>query len=142
MKIRSALDARTDGSLVIIARTDALAVNGWDDAEARARRYAEAGADMVFVDGIRTKEDVAEYFRRLGDLRCLYNGAAVTPDEAKSMGFALMIAAGPMLSIYRAFAESLQRLDAGAADPKSLPGLTDLLGLPGIYELEAHYRAE
>jgi 2-methylisocitrate lyase-like PEP mutase family enzyme len=142
MKIRSALDARTDGSLVIIARTDALAVNGWDDAEARARRYAEAGADMVFVDGIRTKEDVAEYARRLGDLRCLYNGAAVRPDEAKSMGFALMIAAGPMLSIYRAVAESLQRLDAGAADPKSLPGLTDLLGLPGIYELEAHYRAE
>src|SRR5439155_4305112 len=39
MKIRSAVDARRDEELVIIARTDALAVNGWDDAEARARLY-------------------------------------------------------------------------------------------------------
>jgi 2-methylisocitrate lyase-like PEP mutase family enzyme len=145
MKIRSAVDARRDPSTVIIARTDALAVHGWDDAEARARRYAEAGADMVFVDGIRTKEDVQEYARRLGDLRCLYNGAAITPAEAAGLGFAMMIAAGPMLAVYRAFDDALRRLrglDAGTDGGRPGIAITDLLGLPGIYELERQYSAE
>jgi 2,3-dimethylmalate lyase len=48
-KVRAACDARRDRNLVIIARTDALAVNGWDDVNRRCRAYREAGADMVFV---------------------------------------------------------------------------------------------
>jgi 2,3-dimethylmalate lyase len=68
-KIKAAVDARRDPDFVIIARTDALAVNGWDDAENRLRSYVEAGADVVFVDGIRSAEDFKEYRRRLGDLQ-------------------------------------------------------------------------
>jgi hypothetical protein len=44
--------------LVITARSDALAPNGWDDALARARAYYEAGADMAFLDGLKTREDI------------------------------------------------------------------------------------
>src|ERR1700731_3760657 len=48
-KVRAACDARRDRNLIIIARTDALAVNGWDDVVRRARAYSEAGADLIFV---------------------------------------------------------------------------------------------
>lgn len=53
-KLKAALDARTDPDLVIMARTDALAVNGIDDAIARGRLYREAGADMIFVEAPRS----------------------------------------------------------------------------------------
>lgn len=49
-KIKAALDARRDGDLVIMARTDALAVNGLDDAIERAQLAREAGADLLFVE--------------------------------------------------------------------------------------------
>src|SRR3990170_9071628 len=67
-KVRAACDARRDQDLVIIARTDALAVNGWDDAVRRARAYREAGADLIFVDGIRTVEDMGRYAKALADV--------------------------------------------------------------------------
>lgn len=49
-KIKAALDTRVDGDLVIMARTDAIAVNGLDDAIARAQMAREAGADLIFVE--------------------------------------------------------------------------------------------
>src|SRR5260370_5203530 len=73
-KVRAACDARRDRDFVIIARTDALAVNGWEDVERRCRAYSAAGADLIFVDGIRTKQDLTDYAARLGDLPLLYNG--------------------------------------------------------------------
>ncbi len=57
-KLKAALDARTDRDLVIMARTDALAVNGIDDAIARGRLYREAGADMIFVEAPRSVEEM------------------------------------------------------------------------------------
>ena len=54
-KIRAAVDARNDPDLVIMARTDAIAVNGFDDAMERAAAYIEAGADMTFVEAPRTQ---------------------------------------------------------------------------------------
>ena len=64
-KIHAAVDARIDPDLVIIARTDAIATNGFDDAMERAAAYIEAGADMTFVEAPRTKEQIAEIPRRL-----------------------------------------------------------------------------
>src|ERR1700745_80624 len=60
-KVRAACDARRDPNFVIIARTDALAVNGWDDVVRRCNAYRQAGADLVFVDGIRTADDLRNY---------------------------------------------------------------------------------
>ena len=75
-KICAAVDARTDADFVIIARTDALAPNGWEDALTRARAYREAGADLIFVDGIRTMDELGIYSKELAlkGLTCLYNG--------------------------------------------------------------------
>ena len=56
-RIKAAVDARTDPSFVIMARTDAAAVEGLDAAIARAVAYVEAGADMVFPEAMRSLED-------------------------------------------------------------------------------------
>src|SRR5271163_866948 len=80
-KVRAACDSRRDPDFVIIARTDALAVNGWDDVVARAHAYRAAGADLIFVDGIRTVEDIKHCARLLTGLPHLYNGQLLHPVE-------------------------------------------------------------
>lgn len=65
VKLRAALAARVDPDFVIVARTDALAVHGIDDAISRARRYAEAGADVCFVEAPRTVEELARIAREI-----------------------------------------------------------------------------
>jgi 2,3-dimethylmalate lyase len=145
-KVRSALDARRSSDFVVIARTDALAVNGWDDAEERARRYDDAGADLIFVDGIRTVDDLHEYNRRLGDLPRLYNGGILPADDIRAMGFSLMITGATMFAVYRAYYDAVftlketGRISAGENRGASrLPAMTDVLGLPQIYDLERTY---
>lgn len=58
-KIQAALDARRDPDTMIVARTDARAVHGLDDALQRARSYVEAGADAIFVEAPETEEELA-----------------------------------------------------------------------------------
>jgi 2,3-dimethylmalate lyase len=82
-KVRAACDARRDRNLVIIARTDALQPNGWDDVVLRARTYRAAGADLIFVDGIKTLDDLKHYAEKLGDLPLIYNGDLLPIDELK-----------------------------------------------------------
>jgi len=57
-KLKAALSARQDPDFVIMARTDALAVHGLEEAIRRANIYADAGADMVFVEAVTTVEDM------------------------------------------------------------------------------------
>ena len=59
-KIKAAVDARENDDLMIIARTDALKVEGFEAAVARSRGYLEAGADMVFVEAIHTVADITK----------------------------------------------------------------------------------
>lgn len=58
-KIKAAVDARRDGDFVLIARTDAIAVEGFEKAIERANLYAEAGADVVFVEAPESEEQAA-----------------------------------------------------------------------------------
>ncbi|MEH3086612.1 MAG: isocitrate lyase/phosphoenolpyruvate mutase family protein [Xylophilus ampelinus] len=64
-KIRAACDARRDAGTLVVARTDAVAVEGLEPALERAERYAEAGADVLFVEALRTREDMAAALARL-----------------------------------------------------------------------------
>ncbi|MEY2656425.1 MAG: hypothetical protein RLZZ395_167 [Pseudomonadota bacterium] len=57
-KIRAACDARRDADLMIMARTDAAAVHGFEAAIERAQRFAEAGADILFVEAVTTLDEV------------------------------------------------------------------------------------
>jgi len=101
-KVRAACDARRDPNLVIIARTDALAVNGWADVERRARAYRAAGADLIFVDGIKTLDDLNLYAEKLGDLPLIYNGDLLSLDRLKTYPFKVTIHIGTMLTIFDA----------------------------------------
>ena len=58
-KVKAAADARADRDLIIVARTDAIAVEGFDAAIERAHRYREAGADMTFIEAPKTPEQIA-----------------------------------------------------------------------------------
>jgi 2-methylisocitrate lyase-like PEP mutase family enzyme len=73
-KIRAAVDARTDPDLVLIARTDAIAVTGFDDALRRAEAAVKAGADMLFVEAPTTEEQI-EHVARAFDAPLLFNYA-------------------------------------------------------------------
>src|SRR6058998_2448442 len=64
-KIRAAVDARADPNFMIIARCDALTVEGIDEAVRRGHAYLEAGADMLFIESPRSIEEIAEIPRRL-----------------------------------------------------------------------------
>jgi 2,3-dimethylmalate lyase len=109
-KVRAACDARRDRNLVIIARTDALAVNGWDDVVRRAHAYREAGADLFFVDGIKTLDDLKQYAEKLGDLPLIYNGDLLPLDELKKYPFKITIHIGTMLTIYDAIRTAMTNL--------------------------------
>lgn len=102
-KIRAAAAARRNPDFVIIARTDANAVLGFEEAVARARLGLAAGADMAFVEAPRTLEEVAAVPARVGG-PCLLNvvpGGRTPPvsaADAQAMGFRLAIYPGACLS--------------------------------------------
>jgi 2-methylisocitrate lyase-like PEP mutase family enzyme len=73
-KIRAAVDTRTDPDLLVIARTDAIAVSGFDDALRRAELAAKAGADMLFVEAPTTEEQIERIAREF-DVPLLFNYA-------------------------------------------------------------------
>lgn len=66
-KIHAFVDARTNDNTLLIARTDALGVNGFDDAMERARRYVDAGADLLFIEAPKTVEQMQIIGKEFGD---------------------------------------------------------------------------
>ncbi len=111
-KVRATVDARRDARTLIIARTDAVAVEGFDAALERAERYAEAGADMLFVEAVRSREQMQELNRRLGSVRPLMANmveGGVTPastaQELGEIGYRLVIFPGGTV---RALTHALQ----------------------------------
>lgn len=64
-KIKAAVDARRDENLLIMARTDAAAVHGFEAAVERAQKFAEAGADILFVEAVTTAEEIRALPQRL-----------------------------------------------------------------------------
>jgi 2-methylisocitrate lyase-like PEP mutase family enzyme len=145
-KIRAALDARQEGDLVIIARCDALAVNGWEDTIRRCRVYREAGADVVFVDGIRTPTDLQTYARELRDLPRLFNGGQrfrMPTHKVADMGFKIMITGGTNMVVFAAVKRAFDELkETGTVSPELLGDMDealDMLELPTIYEIERRY---
>jgi 2,3-dimethylmalate lyase len=145
-KVRAACAARRDHNLVIIARSDALAVNGWDDTERRCRAYRAAGADLIFVDGIHTREDLDNYARRLGDLPLLYNGGLMPAEELARYGFKVTIYTGTLFAYYQGIRDTLKELrETGAVrhedQGKVLEEVLRLLGAPEIDALGKKYGA-
>jgi 2-methylisocitrate lyase-like PEP mutase family enzyme len=72
-KLEAALSTRSDPDFGIIARTDARAVNGFDDAIRRGRAFAELGVDAVFVEAPQSEDELAEIPRRIRNVPLLVN---------------------------------------------------------------------
>jgi methylisocitrate lyase len=94
-KIKAALDARRDPDLVIMARTDALAVHGLDAAIERAVLYHDAGADMIFVEALETREQMRRVCKAVpGPVMASIVDGGKTPNlsaaECEEIGFAVM----------------------------------------------------
>jgi 2-methylisocitrate lyase-like PEP mutase family enzyme len=70
-KLHAVRDALVDADLMVIARTDAIGVEGFAAAIERAQAYIEAGADMIFVEAPRTETEIAEVARRLSGLKLI-----------------------------------------------------------------------
>lgn len=96
-KIQVALGARDDPDFVIIARTDSLQSEGVDGAIARGRQYLDAGADVLFVEGFKTEEEVEAVGSALGERPLLFNqtpagyGPVVEAQKLWGLGFRLII---------------------------------------------------
>ncbi len=142
-KIHAALDARTDPDFVVIARCDAYAVTGWEDTVRRCKEYSDAGADVVFVDGIKSEEDLQAYAKDLPNLHRMYNGDLFSTQEVAALGYKLMICGGTIWLIYQQLRDSFAELKATGKVDTSRYGsrleVANLLGLQEVYELESKY---
>lgn len=155
-RVRAAVDARADSNLVIIARTDAGAPLGIQEAIERAEMYIEAGADMTFVEAPRTREELELVGSRLGgrvpQLVNLMEGGA-TPlcelAELERMGFKLVLYANSALRAgLAAMRDVLTHLrkngsNIGIQDRLLSKGERDsLTGLPWINEFQEKYAVD
>jgi 2-methylisocitrate lyase-like PEP mutase family enzyme len=147
-KLRAALDARASRDTLILARTDALAVEGPEAAFERAEAYLETGVDALFVEALRTPEQMraacARFAARVPLLANMVEGGhtpVATAAELGAMGFRLVIFPGGTV---RALAHALRGYYAslkqhGGTGPwrermLDFDGLNELIGTPGLLE--------
>ncbi len=151
-KVRAAVDARQDPDFVIIARTDANAVTGFEDALQRGRAYREAGADAIFIEAPRSIAELKAVAEAFSDVPLLFNWAdsGKTPPlplhEIRKLGYKLVIF--PVSTLFAAtYAMSglLEVLKRGETPAEmsdrmmTFSQFTDTIGLPAIQELEKRY---
>jgi 2-methylisocitrate lyase-like PEP mutase family enzyme len=129
-KIKAAVDARQNGML-IIGRTDAGAVEGFERAYERAARYAEAGADIIFVEAPRTREELSSVPAKLGNLRPLMANMVeggrtpMTPvRDLEAMGYSLVVFSA---GVVRAMARSASNFYAALRDDGTSDAVRDAM---------------
>ena len=155
-KIRAASDARRSRETLIVARTDAVAVEGFERATERAAQYREAGADVLFVEAPRTRDDLARMVSMLGAktplLANMVEGGktpTLPATELEAIGFALVIFPG---AIVRALGHMAGEFYASLANHGSnepfrnrmldFAGINELVGTPEMIALGRQYETQ
>lgn len=155
-KIRAALDARQNAGTLIVARTDAVAVEGLDSALDRTERYLDAGADVLFIEALRTaKEMKAALARFAGRVPLLANmvEGGKTPllpaAELESLGYSIVIFPGGLARALghaaREYFAALKRDGTTAALRErmlDLAGINAIVGTPQMLEHGKRYDEE
>lgn len=145
-KVRAAADARRDKDFVINARTDALQPLGVDEAIRRGNAYAEAGATLIFVDGIETRDEVRRVIAEIDapvSINMVEGGRTplFTFDELEKLGAArvscpVTTILAAMKGVQQALA-SLRTTGAPGASPDLLAGFTEIKDRLGASGFEA-----
>ncbi|MEO3388156.1 isocitrate lyase/PEP mutase family protein [Mesorhizobium sp. CAU 1741] len=155
LKIRVALDTRIDDDFCIIARTDARNVLGLDEALRRATLYAEAGADIIFVEAPESEAEMARIAAEI-DAPLVANMTAkgsrtpeIAAEKLEAMGYALAIHPGlAMLSAAAAMQQALEHLKTHRSTVSldmpmfSLEEMHELVGFPEIWAFEKRWGDE
>ena len=150
-KIKAAVDARTDPDFLIMARTDAAATHGFEAAVERAQRFAEAGADILFVEAVTTADEIRALPRRLGppQLMNMVIGGK-TPifgaEELGQLGYGIVLYAnaalqGALAGMQRALTvlRDTKRIDEDPALVAPFKERQRLVGKPAWDALEKRY---
>ncbi|WP_319774981.1 isocitrate lyase/PEP mutase family protein [Breoghania sp.] len=155
-KIRAACDARASEETLIIGRTDAIAVEGFDAAMERAEAYTEAGADLLFIEAPQSMEQIGEILKRFkGRVPLMANMVEggktpiVNAGDLERLGFSLVIFPG---GIVRAIAKTAQSYYANLIANGSnewfrenmfdFAGLNDVIGTPDLLASGKKYDGE
>ena len=153
-KLKAALDARIDEDFLIIARTDAISVLGISEAIKRGNEYVAAGADMIFVDGPQSKEELVLISKEIeGPLMVNMSEGGVTPmldsKELREMGYKIVIFPSSALlattSILFNLFEELKKRGTTEIFQKNMIPLSqfhEFIGFPEVYKLEKKYGVE
>jgi 2-methylisocitrate lyase-like PEP mutase family enzyme len=143
-KISAAADARSDPDFVIVARTDALAIEGFEAALDRAARFAEAGADVLFVEAPVSHEQIAAIPRRLAApswFNASWDGKSPLPnlEDLNRMGYRLVVYPDTVFAATRAVMRLLEsiRKDGSYGDPEALIGFAAFNALAGLARVAA-----
>lgn len=150
-KIKAAVDARRDADLMIMARTDACATLGFEAAVERALRFAEAGADLLFVEAVTTPEQIRALPGRLPvpQLMNMVIGGRTPITDAQaldSLGYGVVLYAnaalqGAVAGMQKALGvlKAQRRIDEDPALVAPFAERQRLVGKPGWDELEKRY---
>jgi len=155
-KIKAALDARQSDATLIVARTDAVAVEGLDAALARAERYIDAGADVLFVEALRSADEMRSAVARIaGRAPLLANmvEGGKTPvlpaAELEALGFSIAIFPGGLARALafaaREYFAALKRDGTTAAYRNRMldfAGLNAIIGTPEMLERGKRYESD
>ncbi len=147
-RLQAALDARDEGAdILVMARTDAAATEGFDEALFRAQRFAELGADITFLEAPRSEADMATYCRevpgpKMANIVEQGDTPQLPPARLEAIGYKL--AAYPLtlqLAALNAMADALAAMKGGK-HPASLASFAELqrvAGFPNYFESEKKY---
>jgi 2-methylisocitrate lyase-like PEP mutase family enzyme len=150
-KIKAAVDARQDSDLLIMARTDAAAVHGFEAAIERAQKFSEAGADILFVEAVTLADEVRAMPRRLGKpqlMNMVIGGRTPTfgAEDLGQLGYGFVLYAnaalqGAVAGMQRALTvlRDTRRLDEDPALVAPFAERQRLVGKPLLDELEKKY---
>jgi 2-methylisocitrate lyase-like PEP mutase family enzyme len=151
-KVRAAVLARGRSELVLIARSDARAVEGLDSAIERVVSYRDAGADLVFIDALESEEEIIAVGEALPDTPKVINWVEggktplIAPGRLLELEFRVVFCSlSALLAATSAIQERLARLrDLDAAQPLpalAFDGFNDLIGIADVNELERRFTA-
>jgi methylisocitrate lyase len=138
-KLRAAAAARTDPDFVLVARTDARGVVGFDEAVRRARLYVEAGADVIFPEALESGEEFATFARALAPVPLLANmtefGRSPNLDFAELAGMGYRVVLYPVTALRAALKAARDTLAALLGHGHQRDCLPNLLTRRELYDL-------